>query len=150
LTGEPVMQLLAPMTPLYLRRAGVEGRSRGVEQPHLDHRATDDALEPCVLQAVVTVDSKGRVPWPIKDGRLGAGVVSIAVVGNHLVEVELCGGSQTRVSVPDGRGRLQLPRGLLEASGFSAGDRLAIVQLGDSSKLVLTSAANLAVRRSTA
>lgn len=143
------MQLLASMTPLYLRRAGVEGRNRGVERPHLDHRAIEDTLEPCVLQAIVTVDSKGRVPWPIRDGQLGTGVVSIAVVGNQLVEVDLCAESQTRVSVRDGRGRLQLPRGLLDASGFSPGDRLAIAQLGDSSKLVLTSAANLAVRRGT-
>jgi hypothetical protein len=149
MTNKPVMHLLAPMTPLYLRRAGVD-RPRHEEERRYPDEIAHDITEPCVLQAVVTVDSKGRVPWPISAEQLGAGVPSIAVVANDLIEVTLRDSPEAPLSVPDGRGRLQLRRGVLEAAGISPGDRLAIVLLDEPSRLVLTSAANLAVRRSKA
>lgn len=149
MTNKPVMHLLAPMTPVYLRRAGVD-RPRHEEERRYPDEINHDITEPCVLQAVVTVDSKGRVPWPISDEQLGAGVPTMAVVADNLIEVTLCSSRGALPSIPDGRGRLQLRRGVLEAAGISPGDRLAIVLLDAPSRLVLTSAANLAVRRSKA
>ncbi len=74
MSDEPVLRLLAPLTPMYVGRASPgDLRARWVE-PARPQRIRHDNYEPCVVEAIVTVDAKGRVPWPTKDCWLAADV----------------------------------------------------------------------------
>jgi hypothetical protein len=128
-SDQSVLRLLAPLTPMYVDRAspdGVHVLQSEREGPDEAHR---DEFERCVLEAIVTVDVKGRVAWPNKEGWRGVDVASATVVGDAMVEITL---SETRAgngSILDGRGRLQLHRGILCGAGIQPGARLAVVRL---------------------
>jgi hypothetical protein len=74
-------------------------------------------------------------------------VASATVVGDAMVEVTL---NETRASdgwILDGRGRLQIHRGILRGAGIPPGARLAVVRLEQPPRAVLTDLTSLAVRR---
>lgn len=127
-----VLALLSPLTPTYTRRVAV-GEPRA-SAPAPAHAVADRLLLPTPVQSIITIEPRGRVPWRTIV-RQGEAVVSLEVDGGLIrVTVGAKPGHQPRRL--DRRGRLLIPRGLLQAVGLSPGDRLAVLRSG--SEFVLT------------
>lgn len=142
----PVMQHLSRLTAVYITRAEPTGQpsATATHSPALAGRL--GRFDPCVVEAVVTVDSKGRVPLPASL-RAGDDATTMIVVGTTDAAVSVDVGP---VGIPcplDGRGRLTLRQGVLCAAGISPGDRLVIVRLADPVRIMLTLTTNLATGR---
>lgn len=147
----PVLRLLAPLTSAYVSRAGPERLPARLAEHARTDLVVRHGFEPCVLEAIVTVDAKGRVPLPTNDRGPGSGVVSVTVVSDGTIEIACAVGDQGDGGpwALDARGRLQLHHGVLRAAGVGPGERLAVVRLEDPPRLVLTSLGSLAVRNAT-
>jgi len=145
----PVLRLLAPLTSAYVSRAGPERLPAQLAERARTDLVGRHGFEACVLEAIVTVDAKGRVPLPASDRGPGSDVVSVTVVSDGSIEIAFGDVGDHGDGGPwalDARGRLQLHHGVLRAAGVGPGERLAVVRLEDPARLVLTSLGSLAVR----
>lgn len=142
-----MLRLLAPLTPIYVTRTSPDGQRVHVVAPCEPQPIRSDGFEPCLVEAIVTVDAKGRVPLPAKDRQTAADVASAIVVEDRMIDVRFADRSSEGRSAIDPRGRLQLHHGVLRAARLAPGDRLAIVRFADPLRVILTCPANLAVRR---
>lgn len=126
---DAVLRLLAPLAAAYVERAG----------PALDRRPTVDQSAPlsdggeflpCLLRTVVAIDPEGRVPWRFLEEPDRRRPTTLDAAG-ETIRVTVGGRPGALLVAPDRQGRLKLPTGLLRAAGFSPGDRVAVLQLGD-------------------
>lgn len=137
-----VLTLLSDRSGAYVRRVPPDGRASGEwSRPLATGVSIDDGWS---VEAVVTVDPEGRIPWRLHTDRAELTGVSL-VLRDRMVEVQSCDDS-TAGRRPDRQGRLHLPRGLLKAIGVDRGDRLAIVRSEGRRVLGLVSTRRLAVR----
>jgi hypothetical protein len=122
-----VLELLAPLTAAYVRRAE-PGQSPTTREPAptVPHPPSS-AFIPCRVDGVITIDSERRVLWPDAldwDRRACVGLRAL----DGAIEVRLDAAPGTQMHAPDQRGRLRLPRGVLRAAGLEAGDRVVIAR----------------------
>lgn len=128
-TTADVLELLGPLQGQYIARAGpaptpaptpaVASVSAGGRGPV----AAGPRTSPCQLEAIVTVDGRGRVAVPRR------------LLLTPPPRLRICTGAldfeahATAVSEVDSRGRLQIPYGVLAASGLRNGDRVALLRI---------------------
>lgn len=145
---EPVLDLLAPLRAAYVRRSGPTDRHpRPPVQNRVAERLAEVSFAPCVVEAVVTVDPEGRIPWRLRLEGLRNGAASIEVVDEDIIKVSIGDQPGRMRHAPDRQGRLHLPQGVLRAIGVGPGDRLAVLRLGDGSGVGLVSVNKLGIRR---
>ena len=142
---EPVLELLAPRLGKYLRRAGpgapepVVGSDDRVVMKHLPA----SPLEECVVEAVVTIDPAGRVPWSSRFNDEGGAIAAIEI-SEDMIEV-LSGVPGDRPSTPR-RARALAPPAGASALGVRPGDRLDVLRLPHLRGLGLVPVRRLGIR----
>lgn len=148
---DPVLDLLAPLRAAYLRRSGSSDERHRPELSALRASGppSEGPLAPCVVEAVVTVDPEGRIPWRFCFEELRNGTASIGIGDQDIIELSPGDQSSAR-HAPDHRGRLHLPQGVLRAVGLGPGDRVAVLRLPDGRGVGLVSVRKLGVRRESA
>lgn len=143
-TAQSVLELLRPLQSGYVQRANP------VEQLMAPGAETskylvDVAYTPCCVEATVRVDSKGRVSWP---SHLIAGRAATIELGEGIsVDVTFETNVSSNSQQIDGRGRLQLRQGTLQAAGIRPGDRVVLIRRLDRDGISLIGAGGLGVRR---
>ncbi len=125
---EPVLELLAPRLGKYLRRAGPGASEPVVEADVVMKHLPPAPLEDCVVEAVVTIDPAGRVPWRSRFIDQGGAIAAIEI-SEDMIEVLSGSPRGSLIYAPDGQGRLHLPQALLRSIGVRPGDRLAVLRL---------------------
>jgi len=144
---DPVLGLLAPRLAKYLQRAGpaapdpvVQSDDHGYIKP-----LADPPVEHCLVEALVTIDPGGRIPWRSGGNERTTAIAAIEVSGD-IIEV-LAGTPRGSVThTPDKQGRLHIPRGLLRLIEVGPGDRLAVLRLPHQRGLGLISIRRLGIR----
>ncbi len=137
-----VLSLLSNRSAAYVRRAPPDARTgRDRPPPRPESAPIDDAW---FVEAVVTVDPEGRIPWRLLPSSVDLSRVRL-VLGDRMVEVRSCD-DPTGARRPDRQGRMHLPQGLLRAIGVKRGERVAVVRLDGQPVLGLVPARRLALR----
>lgn len=142
---DPVLRLLAPLRAAYIERAEVRSQ---VALPGGPSVPTSDggAFVSCLLWAVVSIDPEGRVPWRFLEEGDRHRPTSIVAAGDT-IRVTVGGRPGAALIAPDRQGRLRIPKGLLHVAGFNRGDRVGVLQLGDTD-FVLASTTSVGLRSS--
>lgn len=140
---DPVLSLLAPLTSAYIGRVGPQAPVAVPGSPS-DPRSDGGAFKPCVLWAVVSIDPEGRVPWRFLQESDRRRPTSIDAA-DDMIRVTVGGRPGAVLIAPDRQGRLRIPKGLLRVAGFRRGDRVGVLQLGDTD-FVLASTASVGLR----
>lgn len=127
---EPVLELLAPRLDKYLRRAGPGAQQAVVEADGdvVTKHIPTAPLEDFLVEAVVTIDPGGRVPWRSRFNNQGGAIAAIEI-SDDMIEVLSGNPRGSLIHAPDGQGRLHLPQALLRSIGVRPGDRLAVLRL---------------------
>lgn len=138
-----VLDALAPLTSIYVRRAQV-GSPPPSPSPE-PSRAADPVshFTSCEVHVVTKVEDDLRVPWP-QHGIYSSDEVALRVT-RGVIEVDTQAPSGAFTQTLDARGRLGIPRGLVRAAGLARGDRVALVSIEDTPRLLLVRADRLAV-----
>lgn len=145
--GQSVLDLLAPHRAAYVRR--VVGPSQSTARHHrASGHIVSEPYAPCSIEAVVTVDPKGRVPWP--RGVQSSEAATLKLGAGLMIEVTFGEATSSRTRLIDRRGRLQLPLGLMRAAGIRTGDRVAIIRRADRDAFGVAPAGSLGVRQGAA
>lgn len=144
-TAQSVLEILGPLTSNYLQRA--TGRTE-VELPHYpgDPHVVSGSYAPCFVEALVTVDSEGRIAWP-RDLEPGIRRVSIYLADGPTLEIAIEPQASLRVQAVDRRGRILLPAGILHTARIRPGDRLAVIRRPERDGFALAPAGCLGVRQ---
>lgn len=138
-SSDEVLELLAPLTAAYTRRAE-PGQAPATAGPVPGPPgAPAQAFIPCHVDGVLTIDSERRVLWPDVCGRTGQGCAGLRA-RNGAIEVSFDASPGTHVRALDQRGRLRLPLGVLRASGLQVGDRVVIARSEAAGPLLLVRA----------
>ena len=141
-----MLEILAPLSSTYVER-GAARTPAEASRVVAEAEAGAGFYAPCSIEATVTIDPKGRVCWP----RAASCEVLVLSLGDgSTIEVQTgsvnVGGSHRL----DGRGRLQLPPGLMRAAGMGPGDRVVIVRWAEPEGFAVVASDALAVRRAAA
>lgn len=102
-------------------------------------------LDDCVVEAVVTIDFAGRVPWRSRFSDQGGAIAAIEI-SEEMIEVLSGNARGSLIHAPDSQGRLRLPQALLRSIGVRPGDRLAVLRLPHLRGLGLVPVRRLGVR----
>ena len=137
-----VMDLLAPIRDAYVRRrtSAVGTADAQTVTP------TEPGLTPVIVEAIVTVDREGRVPWRFRIPGLDLSSVTVKLGGRAVIEVQPSTAGNGPPFGPDRKGRLHLPFSLLRVVGSGPGDRLALLRLPDRESLGFVPVGRLGLR----
>lgn len=120
-----VLDLLAPTRDAYVRRrTSAVGTALGQSGP-----PAEPDLDPVIVEAIVTVDREGRVPWRFRLPGLDLSSVTVKLGSGAVIEVQPSTSGNGSPFRPDRKGRLHLPFSLLRVVGSGPGDRLALLRL---------------------
>lgn len=138
-----VINLLAPIRDAYVRRRTT---TEGGPGAGLATTRTERDLEPVWVEAIITVDPEGRVPWRFRIRGLDLSSVTIGLGDGAVIEVRSSTTGRGPTNRPDPQGRLHLPFSLLRAGGGEPGERLALIRLADEHTVGLVPVSRLGLR----
>ncbi len=143
-----VLDLLAPLRASYISRTPREDDwlRQACDVAHAVTAPEARSIS-CTVEAVVTVDPEGRIPWRFHFDGLDISDVGLSLGKvEGLIDVSVHRWQDGLRRGRDRYGRLHLPQGLLRSIGCWPEDRLAVARLQDRQGVVLVRADRLSIR----